>query len=347
MQGTMVRFPFEATLTEITADPGPYIDAIFTSLGSEFMTMPKGPGFVEYPTFEEGYESLKRATSGFSDNSAPKLLLAAVDQSMSLVVIRTILGLTPPEWGFTATQHTGIRITQNSVRSLDRRIRMEPDKPLTSKDLENPRMMALIETASHLLNIGSTNSNPTELHRFDKVDTRHDPSSIRDSANLGIPYALLLYERFLVRPFAGHRDSISDLIGNVLEADIKNVLNQAGISFRETKRAVKINGFDQSPDFIVPSELTPQIVSEAKICEDDGTARDKVTRIQHLRELANERGHGPVPRFEVIACIGGRGFGVRRADMQKLFDATQGKVFTFQTLNNMVEFSRLKEFMTK
>lgn len=343
----MVRFPFEATITEINADPGPYIDAIFSSLGSEFMTMPKGPGFVEYPMFEQGYESLKRATGGFSDNGVSKLLLAAVDQPMSLIVIRTILGFTPPEWGYTATQHTGIQVTQNFVRSLDRRIRMDPNKPLSSKGLANRRMMALIETAAHLLNLGSANDNPAELHRFDKVDTKNGPSSIRDSANLGIPYALLLYERFLGRPFAGHRDSISDLIGNVLEADIKSVLNQAGISFRETKRAEKIDGFDQSPDFIVPSELNPQVVIEAKICEDDGTARDKVTRIQHLRELANEGGHGPVPRFEVIACIGGRGFGVRRADMQKLLDATQGKVFTFQTLKNMVEFSHLREFRTK
>ena len=37
--------------------------------------------------------------------------------------------------------------------------------------------------------------------------------------------------------------------------------------------------FDPFPDFIVPDEFNPQVVIEAKITEDDGTARDKVTRI--------------------------------------------------------------------
>ena len=47
---------------------------------------------------------------------------------------------------------------------------------------------------------------------------------------------MLLYERFLGRPFAGHRDSVSELIGDVVEAGIEAVLSEAGISFRKTKR---------------------------------------------------------------------------------------------------------------
>jgi len=44
-------------------------------------------------------------------------------------------------------------------------------------------------------------------------------------------------EEFLGRPFAGHRDSISELVGNVVENAIEEVLSRAGISFRKTKRA--------------------------------------------------------------------------------------------------------------
>jgi hypothetical protein len=64
------------------------------------------------------------------------------------------------------------------------------------------------------------------------------------------------------------------------------VLSKAGISYRKTKRAERIPGFDQTPDFIIPSEFNPQILIEAKITEDDGTARDKVTRVQHLGTLS-------------------------------------------------------------
>ena len=77
-----------------------------------------------------------------------------------------------------------------------------------------------------------------------------------------------------------------DSIFSCLESAIEDVLTTAGVSFRKTKRAESIEGFDQTPDFIIPSEFNPQIVIEAKITEDDGTARDKVTRIQYLGELS-------------------------------------------------------------
>ncbi len=125
------------------------------------------------------------------------------------------------------------------------------------------------------------------------------------------------------------------------------MLSGAGISYRKTRRAERIPGFDQSPDFIIPSEFNPHVVIEAKITEDDGTARDKVTRIQHLGELSMAGRPQFEPRYEVIACIGGRGFGVRREDMKKLLLATRGKVFTLKTLDRLIECSRLKEFRTR
>ena len=131
-----------------------------------------------------------------------------------------------------------------------------------------------------------------------------------------------------------------------MESAIEDVLAQHRVSYRKTKRAEKIPGFDQTPDFIVPSEFNPQVVIEAKITEDDGTARDKVTRIQHLGELSAQSAKGRRPGFELVACIGGRGFGVRRADVAKMLLATKGKVFTFQTLPQIVAHTRLREFVT-
>ncbi len=158
---------------------------------------------------------------------------------------------------------------------------------------------------------------------------------------------MLLYERFLGRSFARHRDSVSELIGDSLESAIEEVLSKAGISFRKTKRAERIEGFDQTPDFIIPSEFNPQIIIEAKITEDVGTARDKITPIQHLGELSLAGRYLDNPRYEVIACIGGRGFGVRRENMKKLILATRGKVFTAKILDRLIECTRLKEFKTR
>jgi len=140
---------------------------------------------------------------------------------------------------------------------------------------------------------------------------------------------------------------VSELVGDSLESAVEEVLTRAGISYRKTKRAERVEGFDQAPDFIIPSEFNPQIIIEAKITEDDGTARDKVTRIQHLGQLSLAGQPHDQPKFEVVACIGGRGFGVRREDMKKMILAARGKVFTLKTLDKMIEFTRLRDFRTK
>jgi hypothetical protein len=81
-----------------------------------------------------------------------------------------------------------------------------------------------------------------------------------------------------------------------------------------------------------------------KLTEDHGTAQDKVTRIEHLAQLSQPEGASGPTKFEVIACISGRGFGMRREDMRKLLLATRRKVFTFRTLDKHVDCTRLRDF---
>jgi hypothetical protein len=203
---------------------------------------------------------------------------------------------------------------------------------------------ALVATVCKLLQEGTPAVPDEMIHRLDKVDTGSGLTGVRHVAVEGLPYAMLLYERFLGRPFAAHRDSVSELVGEVMENAVEGQLRISGISFRKTKRAERIEGFDQAPDFIIPDEWNPRVVIEAKITEDDGTARDKVTRIQHLAAISSERIRRGQSQFQVVACIDGRGFGVRRADMRKLLVATGGKVFTLKTLHYLVDSTELKRF---
>jgi hypothetical protein len=347
---TAMPFPFEVPFGQVEADLDTYVDAIFACLQSEFLTLPKGPGFVEYPVFERGYEELKRVTGDFRDAPSETVLEAINRVPVVFIVLRTILGFTPPEWAHVTLQRTGIDVTQGASRSLDRKIRMAPLTPLRSRSgdsITDKRLRALVNTACELLIEGAPEVPPEVLHRLDKADTKEGLASIQSLADLGVPYAMALYERFLGRPFAGHRDSVSELVGDVLEAAIEGELTRSRISFRKTKRAKRVSGFDQAPDFVIPDEFSPQVVIEAKITEDDGTARDKVTRVQHLAALSErELEPGSPPRFEVIACIAGRGFKVRREDMRKLLLATRGKVFTMENLNQLIECTRLRDFVT-
>ena len=343
-------FPFEVPFGQVEAELDIYVDAIFACLQSEFLTLPKGPGFVEYPVFEQGYEELKRVTGDFREAPPEAVLEAIYRVPVVFIVLRTMLGFTPPEWAYVARQRTGVDVTQGAVRSFDRKIRMEPLTPLRSRGgVTDQRLRVLVNTGCELLVEGAPEDLPAEvLHRLDKADTKHGLTSIQALADLGVPYAMALYERFLGRPFAGHRDSVSELVGDVLETAIEGMLTRSCVSYRKTKRAKRLSGFDQAPDFVIPDEFSPQVVIEAKITEDDGTARDKVTRVQHLAALSEkDLAPGVPPRFEVVACIGGRGFKVRREDMKKLLLATRGKVFTLENLDRLIECTRLRDFVTQ
>ena len=125
-----MRFPFEVPFSEVEANLGEFVTAIFSCLASEFLVMPKGVGFIEYPVFEKGYEALKQATSAFEDISQESITRVAFDVPISIIVIRAMLGLTPPEWAYLATQRTSVRVDQGFARALDRKIRFAPLKPL-------------------------------------------------------------------------------------------------------------------------------------------------------------------------------------------------------------------------
>lgn len=347
MAETKMPLPFETPPEDIMRDAESYVDSVFACLESDFMVMPRGRGFIDYPTFEAGYQAVKRATEGFADISPGKVCQAAAEVPVSLIVLRAMLGFTPPEWAYVATKRTGTAIPQGAARTIDRRVRLSPVQPLHLRGVTAQRVRCLVETACAMIEEGAPELSPALIHRLDKADTRHGRASLCNLDAIGVPYAMVLYERFLGRPFAGHRDSVSDLIGGGLEAAIEDVLNRAGISFRKTGRAEHILGFEQNPDFIVPDEFNPHVIIEAKIAEDDGTARDKVARIQQLRTLSLKGRDEANPRYEVVACIAGRGFRQRREDMKRMLIATRGKVFTLKTLDRLVECTALRGFRTK
>ena len=86
------------------------------------------------------------------------------------------------------------------------------------------------------------------VHRLDKVDTSHGLESLRHVASQHVPYAMLLYERYLGRPFATHQDAVSEQVGDVMETAIEEHLARARIVFRKTKLAERVPGYDQAPD---------------------------------------------------------------------------------------------------
>lgn len=327
------------------------VSTVFGDLQSQFLVLPKGPNFVEYADFQTAYEVLKRETSSFENFTEATVWAALRADAMSFLVLRSILGLSPPEWADLARSELGIDVPQNAARDLDGRVRKERDYYLRLDSSRNgktkERVNALVSVSIRYLSRAIDKVPEDTVHRLAKFDTLAGLASLRHAASHHVPYAMLLYERYLGRPFASHRDAVSELVGDVMESAIEDRLSHARLTFRKTKRAERIPDFEQAPDFIIPDEINPGVVIEAKITGDDGTARDKVTRIERLATMRDERVRAGKPGFQVVACIDGRGFGVRREDMRRMLHRTEGKVFTLSTLDQMIEHTRLSEFLPK
>ena len=77
---------------ELESDLDTYVDAVFGCLESDFLVMPKGEGFVEFPVFESGYEALKRATGSFRTVTLDTVAPVVFETPLALIVFRCMLG---------------------------------------------------------------------------------------------------------------------------------------------------------------------------------------------------------------------------------------------------------------
>jgi hypothetical protein len=348
--------PFEVDREYLEQNLDDLVEVTINDLTSAFLLLPRGESFIEYPEFSDAYEVLKRHTAAFEEFTEARIWDALRENSRTFCVVRAVLGMTPPEWADLARVERGSDVSQGAARGLDQDCRSNPRyiadiearaaraKRATDRPLSLQRIEALVSVAVQYIEEGAPEAVEGVVHRLAKFDTQHGFESLQHAAREQVPYAVLLYERYLGRPFATHRDAVSGLVGEVMENAIEDKLREWGITYRKTKRAERIPGFGQAPDFCIPDEVAPVAVIEAKITSDDGTARDKVARI---KVLANQRdahvSSGAKRSYEVIACIDGRGFRERWQDMRQMLTALNGKVFTTATLDQLREHTRLRE----
>jgi hypothetical protein len=119
--------PFAATEQELRADLDQYVNSFIGSLRTFFLTMPKGSDFVEFTRFQAAYETLKGESSDFKDFSVATVISAVRRDSLVLVILRTMLGFSPPEFAYVAGLTTGVQVDQAHARRLDKRSRSGKD----------------------------------------------------------------------------------------------------------------------------------------------------------------------------------------------------------------------------
>lgn len=316
------------------------------SLRSYFFEMPRGNAFCERDDFERGYKALRKATCRGAELSGEALLSAIGEEPRAWLVLRCMVGMSPGEAGYLAAEEAAGRgealiIDQADAREIDARAKRGQQllfdvPPRGSRQQRYDRLLrTVVPLLVDVLRRPVPAVPPDRIHRLDKCDSHGGQTTVAKMLSTGkVPYSELLYERLLGRPYASHRDSVSGIVGKLIENAITKLLERHEIDGRATGDRESVSGFEQAPDFLIPAEKA-EVIIEAKLTEDDGTARDKVARVQTLRQYEDAR---PVAkRRTIVAVIDGRGFGHRVADLNRMLKACEGHVYTLAELEMLVQ----------
>jgi hypothetical protein len=328
---------------------------VLRTLQSHFEVMPRGGSFLTRADFQRGYDVLREETQAGGDLSSAAVLRAIRRDPRAWVVLRAIAGLTPGEAAYLAVREAEeqghqLTVTQVLAREVDiacrRGEQLLLDVPENAGVVARRRHDALTAMGTYLPQVIGRPCSPVrddEVHRLDKFDTTGGQATIQRAFAHDL-YPELLYERILGRPYASHRDSISEEVGDLVEMRIERLLQDHHIPYRRTRRRERIEGFPQAPDFLIAqkgralftAEPEVDLVIEAKLTEDDGTARDKVARIKTLRQNEDRRGAQGADRHQIVAVIDGRGFQHRIRDLADMLEACDGHVYTLAELDELV-----------
>jgi hypothetical protein len=319
--------------------------AVLDTLHAFFIEMPRGGSFCERDDFQRGYDALRRATRRGAELTGDALLAAIAEEPRAWLVLRCIIGTSPGETAYIAVEEAAahgraIAVEQVDAREIDARAKRGQqllfDRPPGSRKQQDydELLRILVPLLAEVMCRPVPSVPADSVHRLDKIDTVGGHATVARALFADqVPYSELLYERLLGRPYASHRDSVSSVVGKLIENAIEELLDLHDIDGRATRSRERVPGFVQAPDFLIPSK-DAKVIIEAKLTEDDGTARDKVARVQTLRQYEDERPHAE--RRTIIAVIDGRGFGHRPADLNRMLKACDGYVYTLDELEKLV-----------
>jgi hypothetical protein len=124
-------------------------------------------------------------------------MTALQENSLAFVMLRTIPGMTPPEWAYLASTAINAKIDQGFARTFDGNCRTRIDylanlRNGTTKD----RLDALMQVAVHVIVQRASSGAENMVRRLAKADISEGLLSLQHVTPEHIPYAILLYEGF-------------------------------------------------------------------------------------------------------------------------------------------------------
>jgi hypothetical protein len=316
--------------------------AIHAAVAREVYLPHLAPDFAyihEAPFYERDYfENVYRAAAGDTDNFRAVGVedLAAVIEAdpRTLLVFRTIMGLTKEEFAHSTTlaaASLGLhRLSAGKVDAMERRG--------TATSAEQARVVA--ETLTQVMAGTLFGDPPGDLKsKQDKPDTAGGWLTVQGLATGGVPYSLFLHQRHYGGAFRQVLDATSSRRGDLVEDAVEALFQEAGVLYIRTGSHNQVDIEERfevrvtpSPDFVVFDDSdTPRAMLECKGTNNGGTARDKALRFERLRDESVRLGGIPL-----LAVLGGIGWARVNDTLGPVVRDTDGRVFTLATLPQML-----------
>jgi hypothetical protein len=316
-------------------------------LAPDFAYIHNAP-FYETAHFYAAYEAAFSLSQGFTRVSEAELSDILMHCPTTLLVFRTMLGLTKEEFS-----HSSIlagapfqldRLSASQVDAMERAPVAALERPLGKAARARATKQAAI-AAKTIVQVMNGNlfgdAMPGLRTKQQKPDTEQAWASIQAFAVTGVPLRTFLHQRHYGGAYRQVLDATSSKRGDLIEDAVESLFVANGVSFVRTgshNQADIAARFEvhvtPTPDFVVfdPADDSLKAMLECKGTNNGGTARDKALRFAMLRAESVRLGGVPL-----IAVLGGIGWTRINDALAPVLRDTDGRVFTLSTLASMLE----------
>ena len=315
-------------------------------LAPDFAYIHSSP-FYETAHFFPAYDAADRLTAGFTRVSEAGLAETLSECPGTLLVFRTLLGLTKEEFAHStllaAEPHDLQQLSASQIDGMER-APVGAVRPTGRVAASRAARQALVAAKTIVQVMDGTlfgEAPPGLRSKQQKPDTARGWESVRVYAAGGVPLKVFLHQRHYGGAFRQVLDATSSLRGDLIEDAVETLFSAANVSFVRTgghNQADIARRFEvhvvPAPDFVVfdPADDSLKAMLECKGTNNGGTARDKALRFARLRTESVRLNGTPL-----FAVLGGIGWARINDALGPVVRDTDGRVFTLSTLNSMLE----------
>lgn len=344
---------YDARIAEMRKIPGRHgtdeLQEVYSQIARELYVPHLAPDFayiheVDYydlPHFKEAYAVAAEGTKGFEQVDAATLAHCLQQTPLSLLALRTMLGLTGKELSHATGLVSEKKVSDTTIANMEQ-------SGTTPKEIQTDTLARTVSKVVDGTLFGDPEGEVVTKQQF-KPDTKHGWDSIRKFHNEGVPFATFLHQRHYGGAFRQLLDATSSKRGDLLEDAVESLFNENGIPYIRTGSHNQADiearfelAVRPAPDFVVFDATTDTLMGmlECKVVNDGGTARDKALRFRKLKDESSRLNGLPV-----MAVLSGVGWHRTNDALGPVLEYTDGRVFTLATLEEMLALnpiSRLK-----